>query len=53
MATKPFQKGDFVVEYEGDLVELKEAYSREQEYKKDTSFGCYMYFFTHKDKRYW
>ncbi|XP_067932289.1 histone-lysine N-methyltransferase set-1-like isoform X1 [Watersipora subatra] len=51
-ASKPFSKGDFVVEYAGDLVELKEAKFREQHYKKDVSFGCYMYFFSHAGKSY-
>jgi len=52
-ATKPFKKGDFVVEYAGDLVELKEAKFREETYQKDISCGCYMYFFSHRGKSYW
>ncbi|KAF6029874.1 SETD8 [Bugula neritina] len=51
-ATKPFKKGDFVVEYAGDLVELKEAKFREETYQKDISCGCYMYFFSHRGKSY-
>lgn len=50
---RDFSKGDFIVEYAGDLVELSEAKSREEIYKKDTSYGCYMYFFNHKGKSYW
>ena len=50
---KSFSKGDFIVEYAGDLVELSEAKSREEIYKKDTSYGCYMYFFNHKGRSYW
>ena len=52
-AMKSFSKGDFIVEYAGDLVELSEAKSREEIYKKDTSYGCYMYFFNHKGRSYW
>lgn len=52
-AMRDFSKGDFIVEYAGDLVELSEAKSREEIYKKDTSYGCYMYFFNHKGKSYW
>lgn len=52
-ATIKFYKGDFIVEYAGELIELKEAKSREEIYKRDTSYGCYMYFFNHKGKSYW
>ena len=53
-ARKRFSKGDFVVEYAGDLIETTAgAKAREAKYAKDTSKGCYMYYFKHGDKSYW
>lgn len=51
-ATKLFSKGDFIVEYAGDLINLREAKKRETNYAKDPSIGCYMYFFEFKGKSY-
>ena len=47
-----FQKGDFVVEYAGELVTLEESKKREKEYGKDPSYGSYMYYFTNDNKSY-
>ncbi|XP_045190839.2 uncharacterized protein LOC123547644 [Mercenaria mercenaria] len=52
IATKKFQHGDFVVEYSGDLIGIKEAKLRNAEYSKDPSKGCYMYFFEFENKKY-
>lgn len=52
MATKPFQRGDFVVEYHGDLIEFADAKNREAEYARDPSTGCYMYYFQYLSKTY-
>ena len=52
-AVRSFSKGDFVVEYSGDLVDVGTAKNLEVEYSLDTSKGCYMYHFEHKDKGYW
>lgn len=52
VATKDFDAGDFVVEYSGDLLDVPTAKSRELEYTKDPSIGCYMYFFKCGDKTY-
>lgn len=52
-AAKGFKKGDFVVEYHGDLLELSEAKKREAEYAQDPQTGCYMYYFQYKSKTYW
>lgn len=53
-ARKRFLKGDFVVEYAGDLIEgIAAAKTRENKYAKDSSKGCYMYYFKHGDKNYW
>lgn len=48
-----FRKGDFVVEYHGDLLELPEAKAREAKYAQDPQTGCYMYYFQYKSKTYW
>ena len=47
------KKGDLVCEYAGDLISLKEARQREEEYEKKPELGCYMYFFDYKDRKYW
>jgi len=51
-ATRAFAKGDFIVEYAGDLISLREAKKRETNYAKDAAIGCYMYFFEFKGKSY-
>ena len=53
-AKKHFKKGDFVVEYAGDLMEgAAAAKLREEKYAADAALGCYMYYFKHGDKQYW
>ncbi|XP_043222666.1 N-lysine methyltransferase KMT5A-like [Amphibalanus amphitrite] len=49
VATRPFARGEFVVEYAGTLVDLEEARRRERVYSQDQNTGCYMYYFTCKD----
>ncbi|XP_075215284.1 SET domain containing 8 [Lycorma delicatula] len=49
VATRVFCKGEFVVEYAGELISLDEAKKREQMYAHDQNTGCYMYYFTHKN----
>ncbi|GAU99555.1 hypothetical protein RvY_10541 [Ramazzottius varieornatus] len=49
IAKEPFQKGEFVVEYAGDLVDIPEARRREAEYAESSQIGCYMYYF--RDRR--
>eukprot|EP00092_Neocalanus_flemingeri_P018245 GFUD01019745.1.p1 GENE.GFUD01019745.1~~GFUD01019745.1.p1 ORF type:complete len:312 (-),score=76.18 GFUD01019745.1:325-1260(-) len=51
-AVKDFSKGEFVVEYAGDLVDVKTAEDLEAKYSMDTSKGCYMYYFKYKGKQY-
>ena len=53
IASKIFKRGDFVVEYAGDLIDLKTAKQKEADYSKDPDIGCYMYYFTHKSVNYW
>ena len=50
--SRKFSKGDFVVEYAGDLVSEAEALAREARYKADPRKGSFMYFFEHKGKPY-
>lgn len=51
-ATRPLRSGDFVLEYAGELIDVNEAKQREQIYAADTSVGCYMYYFTCRNKQY-
>ncbi|XP_037633682.1 lysine methyltransferase 5Ab [Sebastes umbrosus] len=51
-AAKSFKKGEFVVEYHGDLLEQAEAKIREAKYALDPQKGCYMYYFQYQTKTY-
>eukprot|EP00090_Calanus_glacialis_P040544 TRINITY_DN7075_c0_g1_i1.p1 TRINITY_DN7075_c0_g1~~TRINITY_DN7075_c0_g1_i1.p1 ORF type:complete len:531 (-),score=189.28 TRINITY_DN7075_c0_g1_i1:932-2524(-) len=51
-AVRDFSKGEFVVEYAGDLIDIGTAKDLEAKYSMDTSKGCYMYYFKHKGKQY-
>ncbi|XP_061585191.1 lysine methyltransferase 5Ab [Cololabis saira] len=51
-AVKGFKKGDFVVEYHGDLLDLAQAKIREDQYAADPATGCYMYYFQYQSKSY-
>ncbi|XP_053328161.1 N-lysine methyltransferase KMT5A isoform X2 [Spea bombifrons] len=52
IATRHFQRGEFVVEYHGDLIEITDAKKREAVYAQDSSTGCYMYYFQYLNKTY-
>ncbi|KAL0818265.1 hypothetical protein ABMA28_008756 [Loxostege sticticalis] len=52
IATRAFGRGQFVVEYAGELVGVAEAREREALYAQDPSAGCYMYYFRHNDQQY-
>ena len=51
-AVRDFCRGEFVVEYVGDLIDSETAKDLETKYSMDTSTGCYMYYFKHKGKQY-
>ncbi|XP_066509621.1 N-lysine methyltransferase KMT5A-A-like isoform X2 [Hoplias malabaricus] len=51
-AEREFHKGQFIVEYHGDLIQLADAKKREAQYAQDPTKGCYMYYFQHLSKNY-
>lgn len=53
VATRAFTKGEFVIEYEGDLISMTEANKREAKYAENANTGCYMYYFKHNEQQYW
>lgn len=52
-STRPRKKGDFICEYSGELISYEEALSREKKYSNSPDTGCYMYYFEHKNTKYW
>uniref|UniRef100_A0A1B6CKF3 [histone H4]-lysine(20) N-methyltransferase n=1 Tax=Clastoptera arizonana TaxID=38151 RepID=A0A1B6CKF3_9HEMI len=52
VATRNFNRGEFVVEYAGELINIEEAREREQFYAQDQNTGCYMYYFKHHNIQY-
>lgn len=53
VAGRAFARGEFVVEYIGQLIDQTEADRREESYAKNVDFGCYMYYFKHKEQQWW
>ncbi|XP_041754793.1 N-lysine methyltransferase KMT5A-A isoform X3 [Coregonus clupeaformis] len=51
-ATQCFHKGQYVVEYHGDLLQITDAKTREAEYALNPATGCYMYYFQYLCKTY-
>lgn len=52
ITTKPFARGEFVLEYHGELIDYEEATERERLYAMKENTGCYMYYFKYNNKRY-
>lgn len=52
VTTRDFSKGEFVVEYAGELISMAEAKVREALYAQDQNTGCYMYYFKHRNTQY-
>ncbi|XP_069701000.1 histone-lysine N-methyltransferase Set8 isoform X2 [Periplaneta americana] len=53
VTTRQFSKGEFVVEYAGELIDICEAKEREKNYAQDQNTGCYMYYFKYRNTQYW
>lgn len=52
-ATRQFAEKEFIVVYEGQLLPWEEAKKTEEKYANEPeTYGCYMYFFSSKDKKY-
>ncbi|KAI5099732.1 N-lysine methyltransferase KMT5A-A, partial [Silurus meridionalis] len=51
-ATQSFLKGQYVVEYHGDLLLKTDAKKKEAVYAQDPATGCYMYYFQYLSKTY-
>ena len=49
-STRYFKKGEYIVEYAGELISGNEAKLREKTYN---SSQCYMFFFEDKGKKLW
>lgn len=52
VTTRHFSKGEFVVEYAGELIDMCEAKEREKTYSQDQNTGCYMYYFKYRNNQY-
>lgn len=52
VAIQPFNKGEFVVEYAGELIKMDEAREREKLYAQDQNTGCYMYYFKYGNQQF-
>ena len=46
-------RGDIAVEYVGELIDERTGKEREQQYAKDESKGCFMFFFKDNGNGYW
>lgn len=53
ITTKAIKRGEFVLEYYGELIDYKEAQRRETIYADKENVGCYMYYFVSQNKHYW
>ena len=53
VATCCFSRRDFVLEYKGELITMREAKEREEIYSKEENIGCYMYYFKYNSVHYW
>jgi hypothetical protein len=51
-AKTQFVKGDFLLNYDGEVIEEKEAIRREAIYAQN-NLGCFLFFFKHSGKKLW
>ena len=52
MADKDFDRGDFVMEYGGKLIERGQADLVEKSYELEQEAGCFMFYFSQGSRRY-
>lgn len=52
ITTRSLKRGEFVLEYFGELIGYEEAKRREGIYADKENIGCYMYYFKCKNKQY-
>ena len=52
ITTKKYAKHDFICEYAGELINIKETRKSEAECEKTPEAGAYMYFFSYKSRKY-
>lgn len=51
IATKSFKKGEFLLQYPGDLISEREGKRRNTIYAEE-GHGCYLFYFSHNGRRY-
>ena len=51
--TRPFQKGEVVCRYDGDLIPHRQAIVREAKYANQQDSGCYMFYFKWRESLMW
>ncbi|XP_076452192.1 N-lysine methyltransferase KMT5A-like [Babylonia areolata] len=51
MAVREFQKGDFVLEFTGELISKAKGRRREVQNRRNARVGSHLYFFTHLGRR--
>ena len=49
--TRPFKCGDFLLQYKGRFMDVKEAERKEEEYTEE--MGSYMFYFQWEGKTHW
>ena len=52
ITTRNRRRGEFVVEYAGEVINMESARERENEYSMDVNNGCFMYFFKYNGKQF-
>ncbi len=51
-ALKSKAKGDYLLEYRGDIISAEEARTREEKYRQE-SLGCFIFDLKHAGKSVW
>ena len=52
VASENLEFGEYVVEYVGELINLKEAGEKKRAYSVDENIGYYVYYFNHRNTTY-